>query len=190
MALRLEETQESGRLVRWIAALAEDASAAEAELCRRLAPRAYLYGRRHLRDDERARDLAQAVMLAVIEAAREGRIEDPERIDRFMLGTCRHVAMRMRDVDARAQPTASAELETIAIVLATEPVDVGALYHCLAALDARDRAVVYLSFTEERSAAQISVELKMTPGNVRVLRHRAVAQLRRCMDQGHGEAAR
>ena len=185
----MAEITESAGLVRRIAAGAEDARAAEAELCHRFAPRARLYGRRHLRDDERAGDLAQAVMLAVIEAVRAGRVADPERIERFVLGTCRNVVHRMRDVDARARPTDTAELDTMAFAPATEPVDIGGLYRCLAALDARDRAVVYLSFNDERSAEQISVVLKTTPGNVRVLRHRAVAQLRRCMDGHTPEAA-
>src|SRR6266566_5663281 len=73
---------------------AESAQFAEAELCRRFAPRIRLYGLRHLRDEERARDLVQAVLLAVLVAARAGRIEDPERFDRFVLGTCRNTSMR------------------------------------------------------------------------------------------------
>ena len=59
-----------GELVRLIAAGAADAPAAEAELCRRFAPRIRLYGLRHLRDEDRARDLVQAVLLAVLQAAR------------------------------------------------------------------------------------------------------------------------
>jgi hypothetical protein len=39
-----------------------------------------------------------------------------------------------------------------------------------------------LSFNEERSAEEIAARLETTPGNVRLLRHRAVAQLRRCLD--------
>ena len=89
-----------GELVRPIAARAADAPAAEAELCRRFAPRIRLYGLRHLRDEERARDLVQAVLLAVLQAARAGRIADPERVDRFMLGTSRNVAQRMRESDS------------------------------------------------------------------------------------------
>src|SRR6187551_1021000 len=74
-----------GELVRAIAARAEDAPAAEAELCRRFAPRIRLYGLRHLRDEDRAADLVQAVLLAVLQAARAGRIADADRVDRFML---------------------------------------------------------------------------------------------------------
>ncbi len=55
-----------GELVRAIAAWSEHARAAEAELCRRFAPRIRLYGLRHLRDQDRARDLVQAVLLAAL----------------------------------------------------------------------------------------------------------------------------
>ena len=89
-------------LVRAIAARADDAPAAEAELCRRFAPRIRLYGLRHLRDEDRAADLVQAVLLAVLQAARAGRIADPDRVDRFMLGTSRNVALRMRETDGRS----------------------------------------------------------------------------------------
>ncbi len=186
----MEDAADSACLVRRIGTRAHDARAAEAELCRRFAPRARLYGLRHLRDEERARDLAQAVMLAVIEAVRAGRVEHPEHIDRFVLGTCRNVALRMRDVDARAQPTDVATIDAMFAAPEVAPLDVSALYHCLSMLEARDRAVVYLSFNEGRSAEQISVALETTPGNVRVLRHRAVAQLRRCMDGSHKDTAR
>lgn len=178
----MEDDADSARLVRSVGARMRDASAAEAELCRRFAPRARLYGLRHLRDEEKARDLAQAVMLAVIEAVRAGRVEEPEHIARFVLGTCRNVALRMRDHDARARPTDVATIDTTFAAPAVEPLDVGALYRCLSKLAARDRKVVYLSFNEGHSAEQISVALETTPGNVRVLRHRAIARLRRCMD--------
>lgn len=123
-------------------------------------------------------------MLAVIEAARAGRVEDPTLIDRFVLGTCRNVALRMRQIDARAQPTDDATLDALgaSYVPDVESIDTGALARCLAGLDARGRTVVYLSFTEGHSAEQIATAVETTPGNVRVLRHRAVAQLRRCLD--------
>ena len=159
-----------------------DAHDSENELCREFAPRAYLYGRRHLRDEERARDLAQTVMLAVIEAVRAGRVEDPARIDRFVLGTCRNVALRMRKNDARAEPTDTEALDIMAYVPDVEHIDTGALSRCLSGLDERSRNVVFLSFTEGRSAEQIAAAIESTPGNVRVLRHRAVAQLRSCLD--------
>jgi RNA polymerase sigma-70 factor, ECF subfamily len=85
------ESALDGELVRCIA-LRERAHEAEAELCRRFAPRVRLYGLRHLRTEDRAADLVQSVLLAVLEAARAGRIAEPEHVGRFVLGTCRNVA--------------------------------------------------------------------------------------------------
>jgi RNA polymerase sigma-70 factor (ECF subfamily) len=161
----------------------DDARGAEAALCRRFAPRIRLYGLRHLRDEDRARDLVQAVLLAVLEAARAGRVQDPRRFDRFVLGTCRNIAGRMRDGEGRAEGgDALAEVAAPEV----ERVDLGALMRCLAQLDARARIVVGLSFREERSADEVAAQLGATAGNVRVIRHRAVLALRRCLDQKEG----
>ena len=185
----LVEATSDAELVRLVAvqhalegARGKGGRSAEAELCRRFAPRVRLYGLRHLRDEERARDLVQAVLLAVLVAAREGRVDDPERFDRFVLGTCRNTWMRMRQVDARATPAPSEELDVSSFLQETELVETGALVRCLAALDLRGRMVVNLSFHEDRSADEIAKLLDTTPGNVRVLRHRAIAAIRRCLD--------
>jgi RNA polymerase sigma-70 factor, ECF subfamily len=157
---------------------------AEAELCRRFAPRVRLYGLKHLRDEERARDLVQSVLLAVLEAVRARRLEDPERLDRFVLGTCRNLALQIRHADGRARPTEPAQLDLISVLPDTnDAVDVGALHRCLAGLDQRARSVLQLSFGREKSADEIARVLETTPGNVRVIRHRAVAQLRRCLER-------
>ena len=183
----MDDAAENAELVRRIASRAHDASDAEKELCRRFAPRARLYGKKHLRTDEGARDLAQTAMLAVLEAARAGRIEEAHRLDRFVLGTCRNIASNMRRTDARAQPTEPSALEGLAVAAPpADRVDIGALYKCFRALDARGRTVVRLSFNEEKSAEQIAVLVETTSGNVRVLRHRALAQLRRCLDDSRG----
>jgi RNA polymerase sigma-70 factor (ECF subfamily) len=162
--------------------------AAEAELCRRFAPRIRLYGLKHLRDEERARDLVQSVLLAVLEAVRARRLDDPERLDRFVLGTCRNLALQARRADSRAEPTEPAKLDLVADVVRswpdTDAIDVGVLQRCLAGLDARARDVLYLSFSRDKSADAIARVLETTSGNVRVIRHRAVAQLRSCVDGG------
>jgi RNA polymerase sigma-70 factor (ECF subfamily) len=176
-----------GELLRAIAARTDDARAAEAELCRRFAPRIRLYGLRHLGDEDRARDLVQAVLLGVLEAARAGRIEDPDRVDRFMLGTCRNVALRIREGDRRtagdaALPGLAAPDEEY------ERLDAGALVRCVGTLDERSQKVVLLSFRDERPSEQIAALLAISTANVRVLRHRAIAALRRCLDAATKEA--
>ncbi|HEY8923440.1 MAG TPA: sigma-70 family RNA polymerase sigma factor [Polyangia bacterium] len=175
-----------GELVRAIATRAEDAGAAEAELCRRFAPRIRLYGLRHLRDEDRAADLVQAVLLAVLQAARAGRVAEPDHVDRFMLGTCRHVAQRMREVAGRvvASDDVLAELPAPAAAYEHERVDGGPLARCLAALDDRARQVLMLSFTDECPSEEIGARLAISTANVRVLRHRGIAALRRCLDAG------
>ena len=182
-AAAMADDASDGELVRRIGAGGAAAREAEGALCRRFAPRIRAYGRRHLRDDERANDLVQAVLLGVLEAARAGRVQDLHKVDRFVLGTCRNTLLRARERDARLRPVATHDLPEIAID-PPEPVDVAALMRCLAALDDRARRVVWLSFNEERSAEEIAGELAMTAGNVRVARHRAVQALRRCLDGG------
>jgi RNA polymerase sigma-70 factor (ECF subfamily) len=168
-------------LVAEIAAGGPAAGAAEATLCRRFAPRIRLYGLRHLRDDERARDLVQLVLLAVLEAARAGRIHDPTRLDRYVLGTCRNTAARVRERERRIE--LGADLDALAAV-EHAPVAVAPLLRCLEGLDERSRQVVLLTFQAERSAGEIAGLLALSATNVRVVRHRALASLRRCLDAG------
>lgn len=163
----------------------EGAREAEAELCRRFAPRVRLYGLRHLKTEDRAADLVQAVLLGVLEAARQGRIEEPEHVDRFVLGTCRNVALRARQSAARLTPTESDELARHAPTVTlpdVERVDTGALIRCLNKLDARAKAVLMLSFQAESPVDEIARLLSLSAGNVRVVRHRALLNLRQCLD--------
>jgi RNA polymerase sigma-70 factor (ECF subfamily) len=171
-------------LVRRAAVPGVGARADETELCRRFAPRVRLYGLRHLRDEDRARDLVQAVLLALVEAVRTARIEEPEQVDRFVLGTCRNVVARTREGEARAIPVDPADLEVAGAMPALERLDAAALFRCMLKLDPRSRSVVHMCFHDDVSADAIGAHLGTTAGNVRVLRHRAIAQLRRCLDRG------
>jgi RNA polymerase sigma-70 factor (ECF subfamily) len=179
--------EDDAQLVRRIAGAPGQARDAEEELCRRFGARARLYGLRHLRDEDLARELSQAVLLGVLVAIRQGRVTEPEHIDRFMLGTCRNVAGRMREAAVRAISVEPKELEVVAVMPELEAVDTRGLMRCLAGLGERARLVVQLSFHAERSTEEIAAKLQTTVGNVRVMRHRAVAQLRRCLDTAPGD---
>ena len=88
---------DDGALARRVAqARGEPDSAAEAELYRRLAPRARLYGLRHLRDRQAAADLAQQVLAMTLERLRAGEVREPEKIASFVLGACRMSAIEMK----------------------------------------------------------------------------------------------
>lgn len=156
--------------------------AAEADVCRRFAERIRHYGLRHLRDADHARELVQMVLVAVLEALRAGRVADPARLDRFVLGTCRHLALRIRDADARAEPTDVAALPIAAEALEPTGLDAEALFRCMNRLDVRARTVLQMTFYRDRETAEIAAVLDTSPGNVRVVRHRALADLRRCLE--------
>src|SRR5579859_5507109 len=140
--------EDDGELVRRCAAGGPEARQAEALLCRRFAPRIRLYGLRHLHDEDRARELTQMVLLAVIEAARGGRIRELETVDHYVLGTCRNLVSKLRVQAARAAPVELPELPVA-------PVDVVAplaILRCFGGLDARAQEVLLLSFHAEKSS--------------------------------------
>ena len=176
---------DDGELARRIARGASaEADAAETELARRFAPRIRLFGLRRLRDQAAAQDLVQEVLVTTLEALRAGRIEQPERLASFVLGACRMTVVNLR----RGEQRRARLLAQFAHDLAPSPdssggalLDRDKLTDCLAGLPTRDRTVVALTFYLERSADEIARELGTSPGNVRVLRHRALARLHDCL---------
>jgi RNA polymerase sigma-70 factor (ECF subfamily) len=175
-----------GELARAVAAGAHGASEAESELYRRFAPRVRLYGLRHLRDEEAARDLVQQVMLLTIEKLRQGGVRDTGQIASFILGASRTMAMAARRKDARRERLRDAfhAPDAFAAPDAGAALDLDRLEHCLAQLAQRERSVVLLTFYAESEAAVVAAEVGVSEGNVRVIRHRALAKLRACVLAG------
>jgi RNA polymerase sigma-70 factor (ECF subfamily) len=174
-------------LVRAIAdAAPEIDSDAESELCRRLGPRVRLYGLRHLRDRQAAADLAQQVLLMTIEKLRAGKLREPEKLGSFVLGMCRMVVLDLRRGAARRENLLSIYAEREAAIDPAEPQGLGAarLARCMNELSERERSVLVLSFFADRSAEEVGRELGLSPGNARVIRHRALARLRQCIGAG------
>ena len=168
-------------LVERVAARGTDREA-EAEVCRRFAPRIRLYGLKHLRSEDAAGELVQRVLVAVIEAMRARRIEEPQHFDRFVLGS-RNLAMRLRASERRAEPTESAVLEQLeGAAMRVEAVDARALLECMRKLEIRAVTVLHLTFYRDKSAEEIAAALAISAANVRVVRHRAVVALRECME--------
>jgi RNA polymerase sigma-70 factor, ECF subfamily len=48
--------------------------------------------------------------------------------------------------------------------------------------------VLVMSFYDEQSANAVATRLGLTAGNVRVIRHRSIDKLRRCVDGGRSVA--
>ena len=185
------DAPDDGALARRIAesgAAAPD-SAAEAELYRRLAPRVRLYGLRHLRDRHAAADLVQQVLLMTLERLRAGKVREPERIASFVLGACRMTVLEMRRGTWRREALLETWGDAAEAFEAPEPLALAPdrLAGCLEALSERERSVVVLSFFADKQADEVGAELAISAGNVRVIRHRALARLRECMGAGEGE---
>lgn len=178
------EAASDGALARRIAGGPSGSTdAEEAELYRRFAPRVRLYGRRHLRNDAAADDLAQDVLLRTIERLRAGEVRRPDDIGSFILGTSRMRVYSERRVARRREALAAQFMET---TVGTAPSSLAALdaprvAACLRALAERDRLVVLLTFYADREAPRIAEDLGVSPGAIRAIRHRAMARLRDCV---------
>jgi len=156
---------------------------AEAELFRRMAPRIRLYGLRHMRDEHAAEDLTQQVLITTIEALRAGRLRESEKLASFVLGTCRMTVLDLRrNAQRKERLLAQFGADLLAPVHPSEPcLDHDQLARCVQSLKERERAVIVLTFYDEQTGADVAGFLGVSEANVRVIRHRAIHQLRDCM---------
>lgn len=156
---------------------------AEAELCRRMAPRIRLYGLRHLRDSQAADDLVQHVLITILEALRAGRMRESAKLSSYVLGTCRMSLLNKRRETWRK----SRLLEQFGPGMLEPPplsepsLDRERLAQCVQKLKERERTVIVMSFYDEQTGADVARFVGVSEANVRVIRHRAIHQLRDCM---------
>jgi len=168
--------------------------AAEAELCRRLGPRIRLYGLKHLRSEAAAADLMQDVLMLLLDKLREGAVREPSQVVSFVLGTARQTVIDWRRSGARRTrllekfPIDLLPAESSASDEGPDPIDMQRLRGCLGALPERERAVLVMTFYDDRPADAVAQELKLSAGNVRVIRHRGLERLRGCMTAEEGVA--
>lgn len=163
-----------------------EARDAEAELYRLLAPRARRYGLCHLRDAHAAADLMQQVMALTIEQLRSGELREPERVLSFVLGACRLTVMDQRRGERRREDLLEryADALPMADLHIAPRLDHQRVAGCLERLPERERAVLVMTFYDDQSSEAVGKELGLSAGNVRVIRHRGIDKLRRCIDAG------
>lgn len=156
---------------------------AEAEFFHRMAPRIRLYGLRHLRDSHAAADLTQQVLITTLEALRAGRLREPDKLASFVLGTCRMTVLDLRrNAQRRERLLEQFGANLLAPAPSAEPrVDHEQLTRCVQNLKERERTVIVMTFYDEQTAADLAQFLDISEANVRVIRHRAICQLRDCM---------
>jgi RNA polymerase sigma-70 factor (ECF subfamily) len=165
---------------------AGEAREAEAELYRLLAPRVRRYGLRHLRDPHAAADLMQQVMTFTLEQLRSGQVREPERVLSFVLGTCRMTVMEQRRSELRHGDLLEryADAVPLADIHVAPRLDHQRVADCLERLPERERSVLVLTFYDDQPSEEVGAQLGLSAGNVRVIRHRGIDKLRRCVDAG------
>lgn len=163
--------------------IADGQQEAESEVCRRMGPRIRLYGMRHLRSASAADDLVQQVLLKTLESLRAGRLRDADKLAPFVLGTCRMTVLGLRrSVQRQEQLLEQFGSMLTPIQSGAAPLDGERLAHCVGVLRERERSVVVMTYYDEISASETGRSLGISEANVRVIRHRALKQLRECME--------
>jgi RNA polymerase sigma-70 factor (ECF subfamily) len=165
-------------------------SAAEAQLYRLLAPRVRRYGQRHLRDAHAADDLMQHVMALTLEQLRAGQVREPERIVSYVLGMCRLCVSEQFRSHRRRDELLQRHADTLSIadIHVAPRLDHERVARCLERLAERERTVLVLSFYDEQPADAVGRSLGLSAGNVRVIRHRGIERLRRCVEGARNAA--
>jgi RNA polymerase sigma-70 factor (ECF subfamily) len=164
--------------------------AAEAQLYRLLAPRVRRYGQRHLRDAHAADDLMQHVMALTLEQLRAGQVREPERIVSYVLGVCRLSVSEQFRSHRRRDELLQRHADTLSIadIHVAPRLDHERVARCLERLAERERTVLVLSFYDEQPADAVGRSLGLSAGNVRVIRHRGIERLRRCVEGARSAA--
>ena len=162
---------------------------AEERFCRRFAPRIRLFGLKRLRSDAGAADLVQDVLILVLDKLRTGAVREPDQVAAFVFGTARQLVVDgRRNTDRRARLLDTFPLDAGPAEEPTSPEpDAERLRHCLQLLAERERAVLVMTFYDDCPADRLGEQLGLTAGNVRVIRHRGIERLRRCVQGGPDE---
>lgn len=167
------------------AAQSLEAAIAEGDLARAYRERIRLFALRRLGDAAAAEDVAQETLRRVIDACRAGRIHTPDALPAFVFGTARHVCLHHVRGAARedrafrrltpAGQRALDEMDALKSLIADERLR--EVRKALARLPDDDRELLRLVYYEQLPTDELARRLGLTPGAVRVRKHRALRQL-------------
>jgi RNA polymerase sigma-70 factor (ECF subfamily) len=159
----------------------------ERTVVRRLEPVIRLYGMRRLRRKDAVADFVQDALIALLEAMRDGRVQQPEQVAPYAIGICRNLLRDGARSGARRnelwQIHGSVIEDSVEPSPYTSPLGRARLEDCVSKLQRRAREVLQRAFFEESSASEIATALGLAEGNVRVIRHRSIEQLRTCLER-------
>jgi RNA polymerase sigma factor (sigma-70 family) len=133
---------------------------------------------RILRDRDEARDVASETFLALL----EGGPDDRQATESWLLTTARNRALnRLRERERAERTARHLAASSPAVEPAAGPAEAsahGLVTEAASLIGERERTAVHLRFTEDRSYDEIASRLGVSPGNARVVVHRALRRLR------------
>jgi len=116
-----------------------------------------------------------------------GEIREPDKIASFVLGASRQSVIDMRRGQRRRDRLLDMYGDDLPLADATPAtnwtsLDSQRLQKCLEKLSERERTIIVMSFYDERPSEEVAEQLSVSSANVRVIRHRGIERLRRCME--------
>lgn len=147
-------------------------------------PRLLRVARNLTRDDASAEDLVQDTLVKVMTNwERVAVAEGPDAyVRKVMVNTFLSGKRLKRSTEVVSHEVVTADRYAVSADFATGQAERDALWARLAGLTRAQRAVLVLRYYEDLPDAEIAAVLEMSPGNVRVTAHRALAALRSGLD--------
>lgn len=165
-------------------------TALEQDLAARFWERLRVFGTRRLGDPALAEDLAQEVLRRVAEALRAHRVANPAALPAFVFQTATHLCQhhyRSRQREGRALQRiagmatpldSSGPLDRLVSEEARR-----AVRAALGALSPEDQNLLRHLYFEDEDSAVVASRLQLTPGALRVRKHRALGRLARLLGE-------
>jgi len=168
-----------------LAAVRAGDSAAEARLLQALTPPLKVVLRHRAKHAEGVDDLCQDALIAVLQAARQGRVSNPAALVEYALQTARQLAMNAERKRSRRQTTSVAEIAETADdslremgELIDEQQQTEKLRNCVDSVLAsmpsdRDRQLLHSYYLNETSSADMQAQMTMNSQQFGKVLHRA-----------------
>lgn len=134
-----------------------------------------------LRDGDAADDVAQESLARVLQALREGRLRNPERLGAFARAIAHHVIVdtlrtRLRVTSLGSSPELAGEEDALRTLVSAE--QAARVRAALERLSAGDREILRLSFFEGLTPQELAHRLREPGARVRKRKERALERLR------------
>lgn len=147
---------------------------------------------RALRDPETAEEAAQETLVRALEAMRNGRPRDPEKLGAFVRGIARHVIADAQRASERSVPLQAPQQQKLSThrddpltaLITTE--ERNRVRLAMTRLSAGDREVLHLSFFDGLTPREIAEQLGEPALRIRKRKSRALSRLRQAFLQGEG----